>query len=113
MMNDLAVARNMSGGKGLALENAVQNFFHPEREAVRLGEARDFRFAIARPQNRGELTVAVNALVVHLDGDYALEFLEDFLKSVRQRMQMTQMHCTDFFALCPRHCDGVVDRSVR
>ena len=59
----------------------------------------DLRFAITRPQNRGELAVAVNALVVHLDGDDAFELLENLLEAVRQRMEMTQMQRADFFAV--------------
>src|SRR5262249_8084864 len=113
LVNDFgALARDMSRKEGLALEYAVQNFFHPEREAVGLGEAGDFRFAIAGTQNRGGLAVPVNALVIHLDGDAALELLENLFEAVWQRMQMAQMHGADFFALCTRHCDSVVDRSV-
>src|SRR4029077_538458 len=113
LVNDFgAFARDVSRKEGLALEYAVQNFFHPEGEAVGLGEARDFRFAVARSQNRGELAKTVNALIVHLDRDDALELLEDFFEPVRQRMQMTQMQPTDFFALFARKHDGVVDWAV-
>ena len=99
MLHVGAFARDVSRKEGLALENAVQNFSHPESEAVGLGEAGDFRFAIASAQNRGELTESVNALVIHLDGDDALELLENFLEPVRQRMKMAQMYRADFFAL--------------
>src|ERR1700730_9749707 len=47
------------------LENAFQNFFNPEGQTVGLGEALDFRFAITRAQNSGELAETVNALIVH------------------------------------------------
>ena len=112
MLHFGAFARDVSRKEGLALEYAVQNFSHPKGETVGLGEAGDFRFAIARTQNRCELAVAVNALVVHLDGDNALELLEDFLEPIRQRMQMTQVQCADFFSLVPRQCDRVMDRAV-
>src|SRR6266542_2014952 len=77
-----ALARNGSRSKGAAFEYGVQDFFHPDRETVGLGEARDFRFTIAGAQDRGELAEAVNALVVHLDRDDPLEFFEDFLETV-------------------------------
>ena len=64
----------------------------------------NFRFAIPRPQNRGELAEAIDALVVHLDGDDALEFREDFLEPVRQRMEVAQMQRADFFAVFARQC---------
>src|SRR5437762_9058814 len=99
MLHFGAVARDVSRKEGLALEYAVQNFFHPERETVGLGEAGDFGFAIACTQNRGELAEAVNALVIHLDGNNVLELLEDFLEPIRQRMQMTQVQCADFSVL--------------
>src|SRR4029453_182908 len=92
LVNDFgAFARDVSRKEGLALEYAVKNFFHPEGETVRLGEARDFWFAIARPQNRGELAETIKSLVIHLDRDDALELVEDFFEPVRQRMQMAKM----------------------
>src|SRR4029453_1008716 len=112
MLHFDAVARDVSRGERAALENALQNLFDPKRETIGLGETGDLRLAIARTQNRGELAVSVNALVIHLDGDNALELLEDFLEPIRQRMQMTQVQCADFFALVPRQCDRVVDRAV-
>src|SRR5438128_12111459 len=99
LVNDFgAFARDVSRKEGLALEYAVQNFFHPERQPVGLGEARDFWFAISRAQDGAELAVAVNALVVHLDRHDALELREDFLESVRQRMHMTQVQSAAFLA---------------
>src|ERR1700756_64639 len=83
-----------------------------EGEPVGLGKAGDFRFAVAGPQNRSQLTVAIYSLVVHLDRDDALELLEDFLEAVRQRMQMTQMQRADFFAVFPRKRHRVVNGSV-
>src|SRR5215211_5524843 len=112
MLHVCAVARNMSRSKCIALEHGVKNFLYTECETVRLVEAVYFGFAIARTQNRGELAEAVNALVVHLDGNNALELLEDFLEPIRQRMQMTQVQCADFFALISRQCHRVVDRPV-
>src|SRR6266436_2701546 len=102
----------MSCSKRLALENAVQDFFYAESKAVSLGDALDLRFAIARPQNSGELAKAINALVVHLDGHNALELLENFLKAIRQRMQVTQMQRADFFSVFTRHFRRVVDWTV-
>src|SRR6266571_3871375 len=100
LVNDFgAFARDVSRKGGLALEHAVQNFFHPERETIGLGEARDFWFAVTRSQNRGELAKTVNALIIHLDRDDALELLEDFFEAVRQRMQMAQMQSAAFFTL--------------
>ena len=87
MLHVGAFARDVSRKEGLALEYAVQNFSHPKGETIGLGEAGDLRFAIARTQNRGELTESVNALVIHLDGNDTLELLENFLEPVRQRMQ--------------------------
>src|SRR5438876_8956472 len=107
-----ALARNVSRSERLALEYAVQNFFDPEGETVGLREARDLRFTIAGAQNRGELAEAVNALVVHLDRDDPLEFFEDFLETVRQRMEMTQMQRADFLAVFARHSHCVVNRAV-
>ena len=72
-------------------EHAFQNFFHAVGETVGLGHALDLRFAITRAQNGGELAESVNALVVHLDDDDALEVLEDFIEAVRQRMNVAQM----------------------
>ena len=112
MLHVGAFARDVSRKEGLALEYAVQNFSHPKSEAIGLGETGDFRIAIARAQNRGELTESVNALVIHLDGNDALELLENFLEPVRQWMKMAQMYRADFFSLVPRQCDGVVNRSV-
>src|SRR5262245_39018943 len=113
LVNDrCTLARDMSGGERLPLEYAVQDFFNTEGEAVGLGETRDFRFAIARAQNRCELTISVNALVVHLDGNNPFKLLENFLEAVRQWMEMTQMNRGYFFSLCVCHCDGVVDRCV-
>ena len=112
MLHIGAFARDVSGKEGFALEYAVQNFFYPEGQAIGLGETRDFRFAIARAQDHCELTVSVNALVVHLDSHDAFEFLENFLKPVRQWMEMAQMYGADFFSLPPRQCDCVVDRTV-
>ena len=83
MLNVRAVARDVSRKEGLALEYAVQNFSHPKSEAIGLGETGDFRIAIASAQNRGELTESVNALVIHLDGNYPLELLENFVEPVR------------------------------
>ena len=54
-----AVARNFSGSKGAAFENAVQNFFDPKSKTVGFGKAFDLRLAVARPQNGGELAEAV------------------------------------------------------
>src|SRR5438477_11857975 len=105
-------ARDVSRKEGLALEYPVQNFFHTEREPVGLGEAGDFRFAIAGSQDGAELAVAVNALVVHLDRDDPLEFPENFLKTVRQRMEMTQMQRADFLAVLARRLRSVVDGAV-
>src|SRR5215831_3135020 len=74
LVNDRrTLARDMSGGERLALEYAVQDFSHTKSEAIGLSEADDFRFAIARPQNRCELTVSVNALVIHLNGNDTIE----------------------------------------
>ena len=86
MLHVDAFARDVSRKEGLALEYAVQNFSHSKSEAIGLGETRNFRFAIASAQNRGELTISVHALIIHLDGDDPLEFLEDFVEPVRQRM---------------------------
>ena len=94
--------RSVSTRESASFENAFQNFFHAEREAVGLGHALDFRFAIARAQNRGELAKPVHALVVHLDGDDAFEILEDFLEAVRQRMNVAQMDGRDFFSVFAR-----------
>src|SRR5213080_2834788 len=71
-----AFARNVSRKEGLALEYAVQNFFHTERETVGLGEAGNFRLAKTGAQDGAELSVAVNALIVHLNSHDALEFPE-------------------------------------
>ena len=90
----------------------MKNFFHSESETVGLGDALDFRLAITRPQNGGELAEPVKPLVVHLDGDHAFEFGEDFLQPVRQRMNMAQMYGPDFFAVLARHLYGVVDRPI-
>src|SRR5438552_17166078 len=62
MLHFGAFARDVSRKEGFALEYAVQNFFHPERETVGFGEAGDFGFAIARAKNRGELAVGIVAL---------------------------------------------------
>src|SRR6516162_1810276 len=113
LVNDrCTLARDMSGGERLPLENAVQDLFHTKSEAIGLGEAGDFRFAIARTQNRCELTISVNALVVHLDGNNPFKLLENFLEAVRQWVEMAQMKFGYLFSLCACHCDGVVDRSV-
>ena len=85
--------------KDLPLNTPSKNFSHPKSEAIGLGETGDFRFAIARAQNRGELTESVNALVIHLDGNDTLELLENFLEPVRQWMKMAQMYRADFFSL--------------
>src|SRR5207237_5059914 len=72
----------------------------------------NFRLAITRSQNSGQLSKAVKTLVIHFDGDDAFEFREDFLQSVRQRMNVAQMYGPDFFAVLAPHFYGVVDRSV-
>jgi hypothetical protein len=88
----------------------LKNFFYAEGEAVGLGDAPDLRFTIARPQNGRELAESVKPLVVHLDGDDAFVFREDFLQPVRQWMNVAQMYGPDFFAVPARHFHRVVDR---
>src|SRR5262249_29437610 len=112
MLHFGAFARDVSRKERLALEYTVQNFFHPEGQTVGLGEAGDLRFAIASAQNRGELAIAINPLVVHLNRHDALELLENFVEAVRQWMKMAQMYRADFFSLGASQCDGVVDRTV-
>src|SRR5262249_51214194 len=107
-----AFARDVSRKERLALEYTVQNLFHPEGETVGLCEAGDLRFAKASAQNRGELAIAINALVVHLNRHDAFELLENFLEPVRQWMKMTQMYRADFFSLRASQRDGVVDWTV-
>src|SRR4051794_22326364 len=99
MVNDLGASARNVAGKRAALEYAFQNFPYPERQAVGLGDALDLRLAIARPQNRGQLAVTVNAGVVHLDHDNAFELWPDLFQSVRQRMNVAQMQRPDFVAL--------------
>src|SRR6266567_9423537 len=83
-MNDgSSVARNSSGSKGAAFENAVQNFFDPKSKTVGFGKAFDLRFAVARPQNDRKLAEAINSLVVHFDNDDPFEVREDFFNAVR------------------------------
>src|ERR1051326_8418541 len=86
-----AVPRNVAGTKVFALKHTLQNFADPESEPVGLGESGNFRFAITRAQYGAELAVAVDTLIVHLDGDDAFEFRPNFFETVRQRMQVTQM----------------------
>src|ERR1044072_1448810 len=112
MNNRRAFTWNVSRRKRPALEYAAQNFFHPKGESVGLGEACDFRIAVAGPQDRGELTVAIDSLVVHLNRDDTFEFLENFVQTVRQRMEMPQMQGADFFAVFARKHDRVVDWAV-
>src|SRR5207302_3092988 len=81
--NGSAVARNFSGGKGAAFENAVQNFFDPKSKAVGFGKAFDLRFAVTRPQNDRELAEAINSLVVHFHNNDAFELREDVFNTVR------------------------------
>src|SRR4030095_7721834 len=106
-----AVTRNVPG-KRAALEHAIQNFFYPEGKTVGLGDALDFWFAVASPQNSGELAETIKALVVHLDRDNTLEFRPDFFKTIRQRMDVAQVERRDFFALFSRHFHRVMDRAV-
>ena len=75
-----AFARNFSGGKRAAFENAVQNFFDAKSKAVGFGKALDFRFAITRPQNDGELAEAVNSLVVHFHNNDPFKVRENFFQ---------------------------------
>src|SRR5262245_49917605 len=112
MLHFGAFARDVSRKERLALEYTVQNLFHSEGETVGLGEAGDLRFAKASSQNRGELAIAIDALVVHLNRDDALELLKNFVEPVRQWMKMAQMYRADFFSLVASQCDGVVDRAV-
>src|SRR5438477_8697662 len=78
-----AVARNFSGCKGAAFENAVQNFFNPKSKTVGFGKAFDLRFAVARTQNDRELAEAVNSLVVHFHNNDAFELRENVFNTVR------------------------------
>ena len=79
----------------------------------RSSHAWDLRFAeTGITENDGELAEAVNALVVHLDHDDALEVLEDFLESVRQGMNVTQMQRADLLAVFTRTLRRIVDRAV-
>ena len=96
----------------LAGKNALKNFFYAEGEAVRFGDALNFRFAITRPQNGRELPEPVKPLIVHLDCDDAFEVSKNFLQSVRQRMNVAQMYGPDFFTVLARHFYRVVDRTV-
>src|SRR5262249_13191942 len=107
-----AFAWNVSGGERAPVKHAIQNFFHAKRKPVGFSEAGDFRLAIARTQNRGDLAIAVNALVVHLDCDDALESVENLLETVRQWMEMAQMQRADLFSLLARHRNSVVDWSA-
>src|SRR6266700_646586 len=59
MLHFGAVAWDVSRGERATMEHAIQNFFHAESEPVGLGKTCDFRLAIARTQNRGELTITV------------------------------------------------------
>src|SRR6267142_4672662 len=77
-----AVARNFSGRKGAAFENAVQNLFDAKSKAVGFGKAFDLRFAIARPQNDRELAEAINSLVVHFHNNDPFELREDIFNTV-------------------------------
>ena len=102
----------MAVGKCFALKNAAENFLHSISETIGFGHALDFRLAKTRAQNRRELAEAVDALVVHLDHDDALEFREDFLEPVRQRMNVAQMNRADFFANAAGALRRIVDRPV-
>src|SRR5215468_5791905 len=112
MLHFGAFARDVSSKERLDLEYTVQNFFHPEGQTIGLGEAAYLRFAKASAQNRSELAIAVNALVVHLNRHDALELLENFVEPVRQRMKMAQVYRANFFSLRASQCDGIVDRTV-
>src|SRR6266446_4270869 len=83
MDGDRAVARNSSGSKGAAFENAIQNFFDAKSKTVGFGKAFDLRFAVARPQNDRELAEAVNSLVVHFHNNDPFELREDLFNAVR------------------------------
>ena len=102
MHDGWAFAGDVAGAEALSFEDAFQNFFHAEGQTVGLGEAFDLRLAIAGAEDGGELAVAVNALVVHLDDDDALEFGEDLFDAVRQRMEMTEMDGADFVFVVAR-----------
>src|SRR5205807_9365498 len=71
-----------------------------------------FWFAIAGTKNRGELAETVNPLVVHLDDDDPFEFRPDFLKAVRQWMEMAEMNGANPVAVLARQLHGVVDRAI-
>src|SRR4051812_21112475 len=77
-----AVARDVSG-EGAAFEDVFQDFPDTEGQAIGLGDAFDFWFAIARPQNSRELTIAVNSLVVHFDNDDAFVLWPDLFQAIR------------------------------
>src|SRR5436853_5566401 len=91
-----AIPRNIAG-KGATAENVLQNFPDAESQSVRLGHTLDLRFAKARTQNGGELTVTVNAGIVHLDNDDAFEFRPDFFEAIGQWMNVAEMERADFF----------------
>ena len=112
-MNDgKALARNIPGGKRAAFENAFENFFHAEGEAVRFVGTFDLRFAVTCPENRGQLAETVETLVVHFDDDDAFEFREDFFEAVRQRVNVPQMERAGLLAMFTRKFHRVVDRPV-
>src|SRR5260370_39621037 len=100
------------GRNELDRENGLKNFFHAEGETIGLGYALNFRLAITGSQNGGQLPEPVKPLVVHLDGDDAFVFREDFLQPVRQRMNVAQMYGADFFAVLAPHLHRIVDRTV-
>src|SRR5262249_51223109 len=97
MLHFGAFAWDVSRKEGLALEYTVQNFFHPESQTIGLGEAGDLGFAKASAQNRSELAIAIDALVIHLNCHDAFVLLEYLVEPVRQRMKMAQMYRADFF----------------
>jgi len=92
--------------------HAGEDFAHLEGEAVGLGDRADGRIGVAGAQHRGELAVAVEAAVIHLDDEDLAVAGKDSIDLGGERMNVTNLDVTDFLALGASPVHGFADGTV-
>src|SRR5437868_5362019 len=93
-------------------EGAGEDFLDLPREAVGLRHALDARVAVARAEQRGELAVAVEALVVDLADDDVREATEEFFEIVWERVEVLDVQSGHGLALQATELHGLLNRTL-
>src|SRR6185503_20032494 len=77
---------------------ALENVLHFPGQTVGLVNAPNLRIAIARPEQTGELAVAIQTLVIHFDDEDVIKPGENILQTRRQRADVTDVNGRDTVA---------------